>query len=101
MVGRKSGRDREKRDEERRERKGAKEGRKKERTSRIHLRIETADRPGERTSRRGITGINTSRNYRARGYIPVCIPGVVPRHGGAAEAPELRARAVRPRESLL
>lgn len=26
-----------------------------------------ADRDGQRTSRRGITGINTSRNYRARG----------------------------------
>lgn len=39
--------------------------------SEIHLRIET----GKRTSRRGITGINTSRNYRARerGIGSVCI----------------------------
>lgn len=59
-------------------------GGKGERTGQIHLRIETADRPGERTSRRGITGINTSRNYRARGYIPVCIPGVAPAWRGAA-----------------
>jgi len=45
-------------------------GRKREQAE-IHLRIGTADRPGRgRTSRRGITGINTSRNYRARGYIP-------------------------------
>ena len=39
--------------------------------SEIHLRIET----GKRTSRRGITGINTSRNYRVRerGIGSVCI----------------------------
>lgn len=47
--------------------------------SEIHLRIET----GKRTSRRGITGINTSRNYRVRERHWKCvyIAGVVARQG--------------------
>lgn len=55
--------------------------------------IETADRPGGRTSRRGITGINTSRNYRARGDIYLCVYLALPRSGRAAKV-SLRERAV-------
>lgn len=55
--------------------------------------IETADRPAERTSRRGITGINTSRNYRARGDIYLCVYLALPRSGGAAKV-SLGERAV-------
>lgn len=90
-------------EERRKKRAKEQEGKKRERERRKGRKnkpntpadIETADRPGERTSRRGITGINTSRNYRARGDIYLCVYLALPRSGRAAKVSLLRERAMK------